>query len=157
MLLRIVLLNQKVFEGLDKGLSRLKGLFTRLSLPPQGLEKGSRINIAAHYDLGNDFYALLPGRDPDLLCAIFDRPGSSLGEASLASTTAFAGSLAFEDDHVLEIGTGWGGFAIHAPLLRVPRDDDHHIKGQHDLAIETDPQRRSGDQGAGALQGFIGT
>jgi len=139
MLLRIVLLNQGVFQGLDRGLSRLKApLYKAYHFLHKDSRRGSRINIAAHYDLGNDFYALFLDETLTYSCAIFDRPGSSLGEASLAKYDRICRKLQLsEDDHVLEIGTGWGGFAIHAARCYGCRVTTTTIsRAQHDLAIE---------------------
>ncbi len=139
LLLRIVLLNQKVFEGLDKGLSRLKApLYKAYHFLHKDSRKGSRINIAAHYDLGNDFYALFLDETLTYSCGVFDRPESSLQEASVAKYDRICKKLQLsEKDHVLEIGTGWGGFAIHAARCYGCRVTTTTIsKAQHDLALE---------------------
>ena len=77
---------------------------------------GSRRNIEAHYDLGNDFYALfLDRRHLAYSCAYFERPDVSLEEAQEAKFERIAAVLELSPaQHVLEIGTGWGGFAIWA-------------------------------------------
>ena len=75
----------------------------------------SRRQIAAHYDLGNELFGLF--LDPTMMysCAIFDSPHATLEEASLAKLERVcASSTSGPDDHVLEIGTGWGGFAVYA-------------------------------------------
>jgi cyclopropane-fatty-acyl-phospholipid synthase len=77
--------------------------------------RGSRRNIAAHYDLGNDFFALF--LDPTLTYSsgLFETPEATLEEASLAKYERACRWLDLRaDDHVLEIGSGWGGFALHA-------------------------------------------
>jgi cyclopropane-fatty-acyl-phospholipid synthase len=138
-LLRIVLLNQKVFEGLDKGLSRLKApLYKAYHFLHKDSRKGSRINIAAHYDLGNDFYALFLDETLTYSCGIFDRPESSLREASVVKYDRICKKLQLsEKDNVLEIGTGWGGFAIHAARCYGCRVTTTTIsRAQHDLALE---------------------
>jgi len=79
----------------------------------------SRRDIAAHYDLGDDLFALM--LDPTMMYsgAIFERPGMGLHEASLAKLERICDRLALGPaDHVLEIGTGWGGFAVHAAATR---------------------------------------
>jgi cyclopropane-fatty-acyl-phospholipid synthase len=79
----------------------------------------SREDIAAHYDLGNGLFELM--LDPTLMysCALFERPGMTLEEASLAKLELVCDKLALgPSDHVLEIGTGWGGFALHAATTR---------------------------------------
>ncbi len=75
----------------------------------------SRRQIAAHYDLGNELFALF--LDPTMMysCAVFERPGATLEEASLAKLERVCRKLELRPcDHVLEIGTGWGAFAVYA-------------------------------------------
>ena len=77
--------------------------------------KGSRSNIAAHYDLGNDFFELF--LDPTLTYSsgIFPTPEATMEEASVEKLDRICRVLELSgDDHVLEIGTGWGSFARHA-------------------------------------------
>jgi cyclopropane-fatty-acyl-phospholipid synthase len=139
LLLRIVLLNQSVFAGLDRGLSRLKApLYKAYHFLHKDSRKGSRINIAAHYDLGNDFYALFLDETLTYSCGIFDSPECSLQEASVAKYDRMCKKLQLsEKDHVLEIGTGWGGFAIHAARCYGCRVTTTTIsRAQHDLALE---------------------
>jgi cyclopropane-fatty-acyl-phospholipid synthase len=71
--------------------------------------------IAAHYDLGNELFAHF--LDPTMMysCAVFDPPESTLEQASLAKLERVCRKLRLcPEDHVLEIGTGWGGFAQYA-------------------------------------------
>jgi cyclopropane-fatty-acyl-phospholipid synthase len=75
----------------------------------------ARRQIAAHYDLGNDLFSLMLDETMMYSCAIFDEPGCSLREAQLVKLDRICRKLQLAaSDHVLEIGTGWGGFAIHA-------------------------------------------
>ncbi|MGA2471635.1 MAG: cyclopropane-fatty-acyl-phospholipid synthase family protein [Solirubrobacteraceae bacterium] len=75
----------------------------------------SRRQIAAHYDLGNDLFGLMLDETMMYSCAIFEQPDSSLAEAQVAKLDLICRKLQLSStDHVLEIGTGWGGFAIHA-------------------------------------------
>jgi len=139
LLLRIVLLNQSVFAGLDRGLSRLKApLYKAYHFLHKDSRKGSRIYIAAHYDLGNDFYALFLDETLTYSCGIFDSPECSLQEASVAKYDRICKKLQLSNkDHVLEIGTGWGGFAIHAASQYGCRVTTTTIsRAQHDLALE---------------------
>ena len=79
----------------------------------------SRKDIAAHYDIGNDLFERM--LDPTLMysCAVFTDPAATLEEASVAKLELVCAKLALgEADHVLEIGTGWGGFAVHAASTR---------------------------------------
>jgi cyclopropane-fatty-acyl-phospholipid synthase len=75
----------------------------------------SRRQIAAHYDLGNELFAQF--LDPTMMysCAVFESPQATLEQASLAKLERICAKLELgPDDHVLEIGTGWGGFAVYA-------------------------------------------
>jgi cyclopropane-fatty-acyl-phospholipid synthase len=101
---------------MDSGLALLgkpvQKLFHALN---KNTRKGSRKNIAAHYDLGNDFYKLW--LDPKMMysCAYFDAPDTSLEDAATEKLDRICRKLDLSaDDSVIEIGTGWGGFAIHA-------------------------------------------
>jgi cyclopropane-fatty-acyl-phospholipid synthase len=79
----------------------------------------SRRDIAAHYDLGNELFELM--LDPTMMysSARFLRPGMTLEEASVAKLELACEKLDLgPSDHVLEIGTGWGAFAVHAALTR---------------------------------------
>ncbi len=72
-------------------------------------------NVRAHYDLSNEFFALMLDPTMAYSCAIFERPDASLEEGSIAKFERVCRSLDLRpDDHVVEIGSGWGGFAIHA-------------------------------------------
>ena len=138
-LLRIILLNESVFMGLDRGLSRLKApLHKAYHFLHKDTRKGSRINIAAHYDLGNDFYALFLDETLTYSCGIFERPESTLREASVAKYDRICKKLRLSaEDHVVEIGTGWGGFAVHAASRYGCRVTTTTIsKAQYDLAKE---------------------
>ncbi|HEX8976033.1 MAG TPA: cyclopropane-fatty-acyl-phospholipid synthase family protein [Solirubrobacteraceae bacterium] len=79
----------------------------------------SRRHIAFHYDLGNELFARM--LDPTMMysCALFERDGMTLEDASLAKLERVCQRLELgPGDHVLEIGTGWGGFAIYAARTR---------------------------------------
>ncbi len=79
----------------------------------------SRHDIAAHYDLGNELFAAMLDSTMSYSCALFERPGMSLREASIAKLERVCDKLQLgRDDHVLEIGGGWGGFALHAATTR---------------------------------------
>jgi cyclopropane-fatty-acyl-phospholipid synthase len=75
----------------------------------------SRRNIAYHYDLGNDLFALMLDETMTYSCAVFEHPGATLAEAQREKYDRLCRQLELgPDDHVLEIGCGWGGFARHA-------------------------------------------
>ena len=76
---------------------------------------GSRRNIRAHYDLSNAFFRLFLDRSMMYSCALFESEGDSLEAAQFQKLDRICRKLCFgPEDHVLEIGTGWGGFAEHA-------------------------------------------
>jgi cyclopropane-fatty-acyl-phospholipid synthase len=115
-LFRIFLLNQELFEGLDKRWSRLAApAYKIVHALRRDTRKGSLSNISAHYDLGNDFYQLFLDETLTYSCGIFEKKTSTMKEASLAKYDRICRKLALKSsDTVLEIGTGWGGFAIFA-------------------------------------------
>lgn len=138
-LVRIMALNPQVAGGLDSGLARLaQPLRAFYHFLNKNTERGSRRNIAAHYDLGNDFFALFLDESMMYSCAIFEREGMSLREASLAKVQRICRKLRLGPaDHLLEIGAGWGGFALHAAANYGCRVTTTTIsKQQHALAVE---------------------
>ena len=77
--------------------------------------EGSRRNISAHYDLSNDFFSLFLDPTMAYSSGIFRSPEDSLHAASLNKFDHICTRLQLKpSDHLLEIGTGWGGLAIHA-------------------------------------------
>jgi cyclopropane-fatty-acyl-phospholipid synthase len=86
------------------------GALVRRSTPAR-----ARRDIAAHYDLSNELFALFLDETLMYSCALFERPDMTLREAQEAKLDSICRKLGLNPgDHVLEIGTGWGGFAIHA-------------------------------------------
>jgi cyclopropane-fatty-acyl-phospholipid synthase len=78
-------------------------------------ERQARENISRHYDLSNDFFALF--LDPSMMysAAIFPHSGAGLDEAAVHKLKVICDKLELKpEDHLLEIGTGWGGLAVHA-------------------------------------------
>jgi cyclopropane-fatty-acyl-phospholipid synthase len=134
------------------GLDRLRRRLAPVRAPFQRLAAITRLNtrrrarraIAAHYDLGNPLFELM--LDPTMMysCAVFERPGMTLEEASVAKLERVCERLDIgPGDHVLEIGTGWGGFAVYAAGTRGCRVTTTTIsREQHDYAVET--VRRAG-------------
>jgi cyclopropane-fatty-acyl-phospholipid synthase len=115
-LIRIIILNRSVLEGIESGLARLTAPLHRLlHALRKNTKEGSRKNITAHYDLGNDFYALWLDETMTYSCNIFERDDASLAQAAMAKCDRICRKLRLRSgDRVLEIGTGWGGFAVHA-------------------------------------------
>jgi cyclopropane-fatty-acyl-phospholipid synthase len=83
--------------------------------PQRQTPEAARDNIHAHYDLGNDLFALMLDPTMSYSCGYWERDGQTLEEAQHAKLARICEKLRLgPDDHVLEIGCGWGGFAIHA-------------------------------------------
>ena len=95
----------------------------------------SRRQIASHYDLGNELFALMLDETMSYSCAYFPHGGLSLAEASRRKLELVCSKLELgERDHVLEIGGGWGSFAIHAARTRGCRVTTTTIsREQHEL------------------------
>jgi len=98
----------------------------------------ARRNIAAHYDLGNDFYRLFLDETMTYSSAVFESPDQSLADAQRAKYRRIAEGAGLEAGmHVLEIGSGWGGFALYASGELGCRVTSITIsEEQHDLARE---------------------
>lgn len=114
--LRLMLRNRDMLETVDAGTELLSRPVNKLlHFLNRNTRSGSRRNIAAHYDLGNDFYQLW--LDPRMMysSAWFATPDMSLEDASTAKLERICQQLELKaDDAVVEIGSGWGGFAIYA-------------------------------------------
>ena len=77
--------------------------------------RADRRFVQAHYDIGNELFELMLDETMSYSCAVFADPGQSLHEASLTKFDRLCHKLRLEStDHLLEIGTGWGGFAVYA-------------------------------------------
>lgn len=115
-LVRMLVRNQEVLEGLEQKLARITYPFHKaFQILHRNNKKGSRSNIASHYDLGNEFFSTFLDETMMYSCAFFEKPDATLYEASLAKMERVCQKLRLvPDDHLLEIGTGWGGLAIHA-------------------------------------------
>lgn len=114
--LRLFVQNASVLSSLDRGPARFiqpaRSLWRWLR---RNTRSGSRRNIAAHYDLSNDFFALMLDPTMTYSSGIFEDAGTSLEQASRGKYDRMCRLLQLSSrDHVLEIGTGWGGFAIYA-------------------------------------------
>ena len=114
--MRLFSANLPTLELLEARQSWLVRLGLKLSHAlKRNTHSGSRKNISAHYDLGNDFFSLF--LDPTMMysAALFQTDSTGLDEASVAKLDELCRQLELDSgDHLLEIGTGWGGLAIHA-------------------------------------------
>ena len=127
------------------GIDRIRRRLTVVRAPYQLLRAAfvrntptrSRKDIAAHYDLGNELFSRM--LDPTLMysCAVFKDGDATLEQASIAKLEMVCDKLELGPaDHVLEIGAGWGGFAVHAALTRGCRVSTTTIsKEQYDTAL----------------------
>ncbi|MGA9528658.1 MAG: cyclopropane-fatty-acyl-phospholipid synthase family protein [Terriglobales bacterium] len=118
-LVEVVRLAVRNLDQLD-GSNRFFTLFRRLAdflehRSRRNTQTGSRRNIAYHYDLGNDFYRLFLDRSLAYSCAYFENAQDTLEQAQVRKFDRICRKLQLgPQDHVLEIGTGWGGFAAYA-------------------------------------------
>jgi len=113
---RLLARNREVLDGLETGLARVSQPFlAALRWLNRNTRTGSARNIQAHYDLGNDFFAAFLDETMTYSAGVFLNGQSSLRDASIEKYDRLCRKLGLgPDDHVIEIGTGWGGFAIHA-------------------------------------------
>jgi cyclopropane-fatty-acyl-phospholipid synthase len=139
-LVRIMVLNRHVMDQLEDGLAARGSELVRrvLHWANRNSRAGSARNIAAHYDLGNDLYRLMLDDTMAYSCGIFPTEEATLREASIAKFDAVCRKLALtSSDHLVEIGTGWGGLAIHAAENYGCRVTTTTIsREQHDFARE---------------------
>ncbi len=137
--MQLLLRNRSAMDAMEGGIARLAApLRVAAHWLHRNSRAGSRRNISAHYDIGNDFYRLFLDETMMYSCALFEREDMTLAEAQTAKLDAICRKLALgPQDHVLEIGTGWGGFALHAASRYGCRVTTTTISpSQHALAAE---------------------
>ncbi len=138
-LTRILVRNRDHLDAMETGLARIGGSALRVwGALMRNTRKGSRRNIAAHYDLGNDLFKLFLDENLMYSSAIFESEDDTLEVASTRKLDRICQKLDLgPQHHVLEIGTGWGGFALHAAKHYGCRVTTTTIsREQHDLARE---------------------
>jgi cyclopropane-fatty-acyl-phospholipid synthase len=115
-LVRVLVRNMSWISGhLDRWARTTAPLLAPLRALSGVDKKKDRENIRAHYDIGNDFFELMLDETMSYSCAFFDDPSVSLADASRAKIDRICRKLDLgPKDHLVEIGTGWGGLAIHA-------------------------------------------
>ena len=148
-LVRIMVVNRAVLESMEGGFARVGTLARRvLHWVNRNTKAGSARNIAAHYDLGNDLYELMLDETMAYSCGIYLGDEATLQEASVAKFDAACRKLALSpSDHLVEIGTGWGGLAIHAAERYGCRVTTTTIsREQHDFAREKIARRGLSDR-----------
>ena len=116
LLTRILLRNRHTLDAMDSSLSRFKAPAHKfLHWLNRNTRDGSRRNIESHYDLGNQLFELFLDETMMYSSAIYEDPSHDLDQAAFAKIDRICKKLDLKpEDRVLEIGTGWGGFAIHA-------------------------------------------
>jgi cyclopropane-fatty-acyl-phospholipid synthase len=115
-LVRVMVRNLRTIDSRNRFASAIRGFASRVQ---HGLAvnsiAGSRKNIRAHYDIGNDFYRLFLDRQMNYSSGYFSRASEPLDEAQERKLDMICQKLRIAPgDRVLEIGCGWGGFAVHA-------------------------------------------
>ncbi|WP_313049828.1 cyclopropane-fatty-acyl-phospholipid synthase family protein [Stenotrophomonas cyclobalanopsidis] len=115
-LVRLLVRNRDLLDGMERGPARAAGWLLRgWNRLRRNSREGSRRNIAAHYDLGNDFFALFLSPDLMYSSALYAQADEPLEVASTRKLDRICQQLQLQPgDRVVEIGTGWGGFAVHA-------------------------------------------
>ena len=115
-LIQIVIKNQEVQKSLEGGLAKLISPINRyIHRSRRNTVSGSKENIVAHYDLSNEFFQTWLDKSMTYSCAIFEPEDLSLFDASREKLDRICRKLNIQpEDHVVEIGTGWGSFAVHA-------------------------------------------
>ena len=115
-LVRLFIRNSDNLDSMDGGLGRIKKPLLKLfEMRRRNHRHGSRLNIAAHYDLGNEFFQLFLDESMTYSSAIYANPEDSLEQAQQNKLDTICKKLELSpEDHLLEIGTGWGALAIHA-------------------------------------------
>ena len=116
MLMRIILKNRSILMSLDNGIAKVLSPINKLiHRSRQNTLKGSKENILAHYDLSNDFYKLWLDPTMTYSCAYFKDTNTTLEDASIEKLDRMCRKLKLSEvDNILEVGTGWGSFSIHA-------------------------------------------
>ncbi len=115
-LVRILVRNRDLLDGMESGTARLGGMAMRAwHALRRNTVGGSQRNIAAHYDLGNDLFKLFLDESMMYSSAIYASADESLEDAQFRKLDRICRKLELNpQSRVVEIGTGWGGFALHA-------------------------------------------
>ncbi len=115
-LVRLLVLNRDLLDAMEGGLSRLGGWLMKATHAfRKNTKAGSRKNISEHYDLGNQLFGLFLDENLMYSSALFASPSDTLETASQRKLDTICQKLELNSsDHLIEIGTGWGGMALHA-------------------------------------------
>ncbi len=148
-LVRLFVVNRDLMNGMDSRWSLVSlPLLKMFHVLNRNSKHGSARNIAAHYDLGNELYALMLDETMAYSCGIFPSPEATLHQAQIAKFEATCRKLDLQaSDHLVEIGTGWGGLAIHAASRYGCRVTTTTIsQEQHDYTAERIARAGLGDR-----------
>ena len=112
----LLIVNQESAQRLDAGTTWLRGLLETLLRPLRdNTRRGSKRNISDHYDLGNDFFELFLDPTMTYSCGVFEDETTSMEQGSIEKLDRICRKLQLDArSEVVEIGTGWGSFALHA-------------------------------------------
>jgi cyclopropane-fatty-acyl-phospholipid synthase len=137
-LVSLVRIGARELPRLDRFRRLLAPLHNALTRIPRNTRDGARRHIAAHYDLGNEMFRLFLDETMTYSCAYFESPDVTLREAQETKLDRICRKLELgPDDHLVEIGTGWGSFAMHAAGVYGCRVTTTTIsREQHALAVE---------------------
>ncbi|TQF67414.1 SAM-dependent methyltransferase [Pseudoalteromonas luteoviolacea] len=115
-LIEIFVVNQDVLDQFEKKFALISGFANKLThFRNRNTKAGSKKNIVAHYDLGNDLYSGFLSEEMLYSSAVYPSHDSSLEEAQSNKLKQICEQVDLKaSDHVIEIGTGWGAFAIYA-------------------------------------------
>jgi len=138
------------------GFDRLRAWIAPVRVPPQrarayicrSTRTSRRRDIAAHYDLGNELFSRMLDRTMSYSCAVFGEGATTLEDAQIAKLELICEKLKLtREDHLLEIGTGWGALAIHAAATRGCRVTTTTIsREQYDHAVAAVSQAGVGER-----------
>ncbi|WP_404343935.1 class I SAM-dependent methyltransferase [Pseudoalteromonas mariniglutinosa] len=115
-LIEIFAINQQQLDEFEKKFAFFSNLYYRLNhLKNKNSKSGSKKNIVAHYDLGNDLYSAFLSKEMLYSCAVYPQKSATLEQAQHHKLELICQQVDLQaGDKVVEIGTGWGAFAIHA-------------------------------------------
>lgn len=116
MVVRILVRNRSVMQGMEGGMAKLAAPIRKAAhWSNRNTIDGSRKNIEAHYDLSNEFFSMFLDPTMTYSCGIYPNEDSTLEDASIEKIDRLCRKLDLQPgDRLLEIGTGWGAFALHA-------------------------------------------
>jgi cyclopropane-fatty-acyl-phospholipid synthase len=115
-LIRLLVINRDMVDQMETGSAKFGGWLMRIVHSfARNTRTGSKKNIAAHYDLGNDLFKLFLCDNLMYSSAIYAHENESLEVASARKLQRICEKLDLKaSDHLIEIGTGWGGMALYA-------------------------------------------